>query len=133
MLKILIVDDDNIAHVMTKRLLGGTYSLAAAYSGEEALAYLAECVRTKSELPSLILMDIRMEGVSGSEVYRRMRSDEALREIPVIFITADSDPETQERCLADGAIDVILKPFVPRVLLNRVNNAIELSAYRNRG
>ena len=130
--KILIVDDDNVAHVVTKRLFSGTYDLADAYSGEEALSYLKQCVTDATALPSLILMDIRMEGMSGVELHARMRADKALADIPIIFITAESDAATLEQCLADGAIDVILKPFVPRVLLNRVNNAIELSAYRRK-
>ena len=120
---ILLADDDHIVHVMIRRLLGAEFHVESVFTGEEALEYLLR-IREKDKLPDLILMDIRMEGIQGIETCRQIREDERLKTIPVIFITAETDPATKERCLSEGAVDYIVKPFVPRALLNSVHNAI---------
>ena len=120
---ILLVDDDNIAHIVTKRILGEEFSLTGVYSGEEALQVLGE-----GPVPALVLMDVNMPGMDGFETFRRMRQMERLSGIPVLFVTSKEDPELEEKCLEEGAADYVRKPFSPRVLYRRVRNTLDLAA-----
>ena len=89
-------------------------------SGEEAICFLQE------QRPDLILLDIHMPGMDGFETIAAVRGDEKTADIPVIFLTADDDSETETRGLKAGAMDFIKKPFVPEVLLLRVRHTLEL-------
>ena len=120
---ILLVDDDNIAHIVTKRILGEEFNLTGVYSGEEALQVLGEGL-----VPALVLMDVNMPGMDGFETFRRMRQMERLSGIPVLFVTSKEDPELEEKCLEEGAADYVRKPFSPRVLYRRVRNTLDLAA-----
>ena len=62
---------------------------------------------------------------------RRIKANEKWSKIPIIFLTADSTPETESQCLSDGADDFIAKPFVPQVMQSRVSRILELSDLRN--
>ena len=121
---ILLVDDDNIAHIVTKRILSEHYRLKSAYSGEDALTMMRE-----EEVPALVLMDVAMPGIDGFETFRRMRETDTLRGVPVLFVTSKEDTELEERCLAEGAADYVRKPFSPRVLYQRVKNTLDLAAF----
>lgn len=120
---ILLTDDDNIAHIVTKRILSESFRILSAYSAEEALRMMEQ------ETPALVLMDVTMPGMDGFEAFRRMREQEKTRGIPVLFVTSKEDTELEERCLAEGAADYVRKPFSPRVLLRRVQNAIDLAEF----
>ena len=122
--KILLVDDENIAHILTKRILSEEYTLESAYSGEEALRLMRE-----EELPDVVLLDVAMPGIDGFETFRRMKEDVAMRRVPVLFVTSKEDTELEEKCLAEGAADYVRKPFSPRVLFQRVRNTITLAAF----
>ena len=64
----------------------------------------------------LILLDINMPEMDGFEVMEKIRENPKLAEIPIIFLTADNDPQIESRCLKEGAMDFITKPFVLNVL-----------------
>lgn len=74
----------------------------------------------------LVLLDLHMPGMDGFETIAAIRADEKTADIPVIFLTADDDRDTEAKALTAGAMDFIKKPFVPEVLLLRVKNTIEL-------
>ena len=117
---ILVVDDDAVTCMMAERALSQNYQVTTVYSGDEALAFLND-----QEI-DLILMDIEMPDMDGKEIARRVRKNEKWAKIPIIFLTADSDPATEVECLKLGADDFIIKPFVPMVMNTRVSRILEL-------
>ena len=119
MKKILIVDDDNMNCILAKHALVQEYELAMAYSGTEALEYLEE------DLPDLILMDIEMPEMDGKEAVKRIKEKDEWKSIPIVFLTADSNPMTEAECLSFGADDFITKPFVPEVMRSRVGKILD--------
>ncbi len=121
---ILVVDDDSMNCILAKRALGQNYQVTTVSSGAEALAFL------EKESPDLILMDIEMPEMSGKEAVCKIKEHESWAKIPVIFLTADSDPSTEVECLKLGADDFITKPFVPMVMNSRVARIMELQDFR---
>lgn len=122
---ILVVDDDEFNIKLAKRILEKNFSVATAMSGEEALMLLNEHV------PGLILLDLHMPEMDGRETMKRIQENETWKNIPIIFLTADNNPETEKECLVLGAADFIVKPFVPMVMLSRVSRTLELYTLRN--
>jgi putative two-component system response regulator len=111
---ILIVDDtpDNLS-LMTA-LLKDEYRVKVAHNGERAL------VLAKSQPPALILLDIMMPGIDGYEVCRRLKTDPDTETIPVIFLTAKAEVEDETLGLQLGAVDYIVKPISPPIMLARI-------------
>ena len=120
---ILIVDDipKNIQLVGTILKSEG-YRLRMAQNGAQALKALAPC----HGAVDLILLDIMMPEMDGYEVCRKLKADPATREIPVIFLTARTDPEDIARGFALGAVDYLTKPFNASELLARVRTHLSL-------
>lgn len=118
---ILVVDDDAANLRMASHILTAEgMRVSCLKSGEDALRFLQE------NRPDLILLDIHMPEMDGFETIAAVRSNEKTADIPVIFLTADDDSETETQGLKAGAMDFIKKPFVPQVLLLRVRHTIEL-------
>lgn len=92
--------------------------------GVQALKYL------ENNNTDLILLDINMPEMDGFEVMRKIRETPKLIDTPIIFLTADSDAETESKCLENGAIDFIAKPFVPSVMRSRISRILELEDLR---
>jgi len=112
---ILVIDDEEANRVLlARRLVRQGYSLLFAETGEAGLATAAR------EPVDVILLDVWLPGLSGYGVLARLKSDEALREIPVLIITAVDDAQSVTRCLALGADDYLAKPYDPAVLGARV-------------
>lgn len=122
---ILVVDDDKTNLTLAQKILLPYYRIAACNSGTAALKYL------ENNRPDLILLDINMPDTDGFAVMEQLRHDEKTKTIPVIFLTADNLAETEIRCFQMGAMDFVVKPFIPDILLSRVGKTIELSQYRN--
>lgn len=119
MKKILLVDDDNMNCILAKHALLKEYQVVVTNSGKEAMEYL------ETEIPDLILMDIEMPEMDGKEVVKRIKQHVEWMHIPVIFLTADSNPMTEAECLSFGADDFITKPFVPDVMRSRVGKILD--------
>ena len=115
---LLLVDDENINHILAKRILSGSYRLVSAFSAQEAHAFM------ETECPDLVLMDILMPGTDGFEAFRRMREDESLAAVPVVFLTSKEDAETKGRCLEAGARSYLTKPFSPAVLKQTIQDIL---------
>ena len=123
--KVLVVDDNIMNLIVAECILKEHgYEISRAESGEECLLIL------QKEQPDLILLDVKMPGMSGFELMEILQKSESKRKIPVIFLTGDRSEETEERCFALGAVDYIGKPFVPAIMLQRVRRTIELEDYR---
>lgn len=124
---ILVVDDtpDNLS--ILGELLKPHFHVRVANSGARALA----AVRTEPR-PALILLDIMMPELDGYEVLRRLKSNPATSDIPVIFVTALNATEDESRGLALGAVDYITKPVRPAIVLARIRCQLELKEARDR-
>lgn len=119
---ILIVDDEPAALKLLKDILSADGHVIRLFNNGE-LALRSVMV----EVPELILLDIRMPGMNGFEVCRRLKEDERLKEIPVIFISAASDMEDKVRAFQEGGVDYITKPFQKEEVIARVKTHIALS------
>ena len=122
---VLVVDDNKTNLITVKGVLGDIYKTILVTKGEQALKYLDE------HDVDLILLDINMPEMDGFEVMRQLKASDYKRHIPVIFLTAANDVETESRCLKNGAADFISKPFVSEVMLARIAKTIELEELRN--
>ena len=125
MRKILLVDDDaKSLRLLARTLADGEYDVRTADSGELALAAVG------LSPPELILLDIKMPGIDGIEVCRRLKTSAQTREIPVVLVSGAPDFEDRLRGLQSGAVDFIDKPFRPEELLARVRIHLELARLR---
>lgn len=114
---ILIVDDDiHINQMLDEVLVHERYMVSHAYSGTEALLFLAD---TK---PDLILLDLMLPGLSGEELLPQ------IAEIPVIVMSAKADIENKVSLLLGGAVDYVTKPFDTKELLARIPVALRVAA-----
>ena len=119
---VLVVDDGPDNLTLLTGVLKDEYKVKVANSGARALQVLQA-----APLPDLVLLDVMMPEMDGYEVLRRMREDERTREVPVIFVTAMSADEDEQRGLALGAVDYITKPINPPVVLARVRAHVALA------
>lgn len=118
---ILVVDDDTQNLKMASRILSGEkLRVSCLKSGGDTMKFLQE------NRPDLILLDVHMPGMDGFETITAIRENKETADIPVIFLTADDDSNTEKRGLETGAMDFIKKPFVPEVLLLRVRHTLDL-------
>ena len=124
---VLIVDDNPENLTVLGELLHVRYKVRAATSGARALQ-----LARQAPLPDLILLDIMMPNMSGYQVLEQLRDAEATRDIPVIFISAMSATEDEQRGLVLGAVDYIGKPLRPAIVLARVHTQLELKRMRDR-
>lgn len=109
MKNILIIDDDiHIGNLLEEMLTKEKYSISRAYSGTEAILFLAH------SKPDLILLDLMLPGLSGEDVLPHIQG------IPVIIVSAKVDVDSKVRLLLDGAVDYITKPFNRKELLARI-------------
>ncbi len=120
---VLVVDDtpDNLA--LMSALLKNTYKVKVANHGAKGLQIAASAIP-----PDLILLDVMMPDIDGYEVCRRLKADARTRNIPVIFLTAKSEPEDEKKGLELGAADYITKPISAPILLARVATQLTLKA-----
>ncbi|GHU55659.1 response regulator [Clostridia bacterium] len=123
--KIALVDDNTANLTIGKKTLIGKYHVFTVPSGAK-LFELIEKVKL-----DLILLDIEMPDMNGFDVIKRLKADPELAEIPVIFLTAKNDPLNEIEGLSYGAIDYILKPFSPPILLKRIENHIVMIEQKN--
>jgi putative two-component system response regulator len=120
---VLVIDDSPDSLTLLSGLLKDTYRVKVATHGEVGLK-----VALSAQPPDLILLDIMMPDVDGYEVCRRLKANPATQPIPVIFLTAKSDAEDEQKGLALGAVDYITKPISPAILLARVAAQLALKA-----
>ncbi|MBQ8567858.1 MAG: diguanylate cyclase [Oscillospiraceae bacterium] len=121
---ILIVDDNKANLTAARTALSDIYKATAVVSGAQALKFL------EKNTPDMILLDINMPEMDGFQVMAKIRENPELSELPIIFLTADSDAETEQKCLEAGALDFIAKPFVPAVMRSRIGRILELEELR---
>lgn len=124
MKNIVIIDDDKLNLATARKVLCDKYKVIPILKGTQALKYLQDGAC------DIILLDINMPEMDGFEVLEKIKEMENCKNTPVIFLTADNDTETETRCFKEGAIDFIAKPFVPAVMLSRIDRVLELEELR---
>jgi putative two-component system response regulator len=129
--RVLIVDDDLVvAGMLGVTLAAAGYDIVEANSGEDALALVEKLAESASgSLPDIVFLDIEMwNGIDGFEVCRQLKANPLTRHIPVIFLTAKSDPAYEQLGFALGAVDYITKPISPPIVCARVRTHLTLKA-----
>ena len=118
---ILVVDDTptNLS-VLSEALKGAGFTVAIETDGESAIE------QVKYNPPDLILLDVIMPGLDGFETCQRLKASASTQDIPVIFMTALSDPMDKVKGLSIGAVDYITKPFQQEEVLARVRTHLQL-------
>lgn len=119
---ILAVDDEeHILELLAYNLEHDGYKVIKASSGEEALEVLGQ------EVIDLVLLDWMLPGIDGIEVLKRIRSNERLEALPVIFLTAKGDEISKVVSLEVGSDDYLVKPFGVHELLARIKAVLRRS------
>jgi len=113
MTTIAVVEDNADNRLLLRALLGGEYELVEYENGIDALAGL------RAARPDLVLLDISLPGMDGNEILYHIRSDHALRSLPVIALTAHAMAGDREKYLAAGFDDYVTKPIVDEGILVR--------------
>jgi putative two-component system response regulator len=117
---IFIVDDNDTNLLTAKTALDGVYKTFALPSAAKMFK-LAEKIT-----PDLILLDVDMPEMDGFQAMQVLKSDEKLKPIPVVFLTAKHDVESEIKGFEMGALDFIIKPFSAPVLIKRIETHIEI-------
>lgn len=120
---ILLVDDSPAILFFMSSLLKNEYIVKIASSGGEALTMLRD-----DGLPDLILLDVSMPEMNGYEFLQRIKANPDTKNVPVMFLTANSDPEDEAKGFELGAVDYITKPVSPPIVKARVASQISLKA-----
>jgi len=123
---VLVVDDTPANLMALSELLSPHFRVRVANSGARGLQVAASEPR-----PDIILLDIMMPGMDGYAVMNHLQADPALRDIPVIFVTAMDADDDETRGLQLGAVDYVAKPIRPAILLARVKTQLELKRARD--
>ena len=121
---ILVVDDDKMNLAIVHKMLGIRYDVTCVSSGMDAISYL------NNNVPDMILLDLHMPEMNGLEVLEKIREQDNLSDIPVVFLTADNDRKTEIDIFKAGAMDFIQKPFIAEVVIQRISRILELYHYQ---
>jgi DNA-binding response OmpR family regulator len=120
MAKILIAEDErDIRDLITFTLRFAGHEVIATGNGEEAFE------RALIEKPDLIMMDVRMPRMTGYEACERMKAEDSIKNIPVVFLSAKGQDSEVNTGLEAGAVEYILKPFSPDQLTDRVKSILK--------
>jgi serine phosphatase RsbU (regulator of sigma subunit) len=126
--KVILLVDDTPANIqIALSILKELYQVRVATNGARALE-----LAVSEPIPDLVLLDVMMPGIDGFEVCTRLKASEATREIPVIFLTGQTEIEEETRGFEVGGVDYIHKPFSPAVVKARVHTHLVLRGIRER-
>jgi DNA-binding response OmpR family regulator len=114
--RIIVADDDkDILDLVVFKLTQAGYDAVGVPDGVSALAAIG------ANPPRLAILDVMMPGLSGMDVLRKVRANEATKDLDIILLTARSRDSDVDAGFAIGASDYVVKPFSPRELVHRVN------------
>jgi CheY-like chemotaxis protein len=125
--RVLVVEDESDIQKVIKMSLKfrGVSEVIVAGDGEKCLAAVAEA------RPDVILLDVAMPGMDGYETCRRLKSNPATKEIPVIFLTASTQKGDEQTGFRAGASGYLTKPFDPMTLHERIVAILESTKARD--
>jgi CheY-like chemotaxis protein len=116
---ILVIDDSNTNVVLLEAVLNGMgYTIESAMSVKEANQIIAK------QLPDLILLDLLMPKVNGYDFLEQIKADDLTKDIPVLIISAVTEPDNIKKTLKMGAVDFIKKPVDIQQLIEKVKNIL---------
>lgn len=118
--RILLVDDEATNLHILRSLLQDDYKLLFAKNGQRALEL------TRQEKPDLILLDVMMPDLTGFDVCKLLKADDATKHIPIIFVTALADEADETQGFELGCVDYISKPINPSIVRSRVKTHLQL-------
>ena len=124
--KILVIDDKGMNRYMLGGIFKDQYEIVEANNGENAIKIIEEQYHDFA----VILLDIIMPGIDGFGVLEYLKEHDMLDVVPVVIVTDDSSEQTSVRAFEYHVADMVIKPFEPRIIKRRVQNIIELYAYR---
>ena len=125
--KILVIDDDKYARSISKKILREYgYEVTLAEDGIEGLKIMVE------NKPDLILLDMMMPKLSGNEVLEKMRSIDVLKDIIVLMVSANSEVHQVQKALSLGAMDYVIKPMRPVMMVERIVRALQGGSRKQR-
>jgi len=114
-MRILVIEDErDLTQVLTYNLQKEGYDTTVAHDGQEGLR------KAQTLLPDLIILDLMLPTLSGTEVLRELRAGERTREIPIIILSAKAEETDQVVGFSMGCDDYVTKPFSIKVLLQRI-------------
>jgi len=114
---ISIVDDDESIREAIQSLLRSVGFKAKTFASAEQFLQSDQIENT-----ACLILDVRMPGMSGLELQRRLMATQC--RIPIVFVTAHGDEEARSRALQEGAVEFLLKPFSEEALLNAIQAAL---------
>lgn len=118
---ILIVDDDKkIARLLARILVKNNFRVSLAYNAEEARELINMNIKY-----NLIILDIMLPGLTGTEFAKQLKQDAATSNLPIIMLTAICEPEEKKRNIANGAKYYVTKPFSSEELLSKIKNLLQ--------
>lgn len=121
--KILIVDDEpDLRMALARSLKAAGYDVSVAHDGEAALAEVAK------SSPDLILSDVMMPGLNGFQTTRKLKESEGSASIPVLLMSAKTDPADRFWAEEVGAVALLKKPLDTRVLVQRIEEVLEAAS-----
>jgi putative two-component system response regulator len=123
---ILIIDDSPSTLAVLDEILHPYYRVKAAKEGLRGIQ-----IAESEDPPDLILLDILMPDMDGYEVCKILKRNPLTKDIPILFVTAKDETEDEAQGLELGAVDYLVKPVAPLIVLARVRNHLELRAARN--
>lgn len=122
---VLVVDDVEINRDLLEEILSDEYDVIKAKSGQEALEAL------EANRISVVALDLVMPVMDGFEVLKAMKKKRLIKKIPVLVITGETSALIESKCLEYGVCDFIRRPFVNKLVKQRVNMAADLYGYKN--
>lgn len=126
--RVLVVEDEAaIQELLRLSLVQAGFDAVIAGSAEAAIAAI------NSELPSVVLLDLMLPGMSGTALAKRLRSEARTRELPIIMVTARAEEAERVRGLELGADDYVTKPFSPKELAARIRAVLRRRAPHKAG
>lgn len=126
--KILVVDDKGINRYMMGEIFREDYEIVEAAGGQEAI----DIITVEHDELAIVLLDIVMPGIDGFGVLEDMKKKQLLDRLPVVIVTDDSSEATSVKAFEYKVADMVIKPFEPRIIKRRVENIIELYAYKEK-
>ena len=120
-MKILVVEDDRSIQMVLELVLGrmAKCEVFLASNGKEGLAAMM------AHKPDVVLLDIMMPEMDGFEVCRLAKADEALKAIPIIFLSAQPQPAAVAKAMSLGAAGYLVKPFDPMKIIDQINESLQ--------
>lgn len=117
--RVLVVDDDQATRILCSTVLQRDgYHVFEATNGQEGLELALD------HAPDVVLLDISMPVLDGFGLAAALRADERTQDLPLIFVTAESDPAIKAKAFENGAHGFITKPFDPRVISSFIHRLL---------